>query len=215
VVHLLAMKGLNGCACVASHRIHLCCWVQRMLQLPSIRQTQHQGEIDLPCLCQSVLQGNLKSYELDSVHLYELKGIPGPVGSCVLETIRLGWSLKEIDLPQVQAKEMCPSTFSSSTGPPSLSSASASTPQISAWWGLEISKTFLPGICPAGSMPRATKLLCMAASLSRHWLMFSICPSAWYLLECHHSFFTAVMWQDSVIDEHSPPGALKSSIWWQ
>jgi len=211
VVYLLAMKGWSRCTCVASHGYHLYRQVQRMLWLPSGRQTQHQWEIDLQRLYLSVLWGSLVSYQLSLVHLCELKGHLGLMDSCVLERVRMGCSLAEMDVPCVQANETCPSTFSSSTGP--LLSSSAPILSIAAWCGIRISETFLLVGCPAGNMPCAIKLLHMAASLSKHWLMVSIWPSAWYLLEQCHGFFTTVMWRDLVIDKHSPPGAPKSSMW--
>jgi len=123
VVYLLTIKGWSRCARIASHGYHLYCQVRRMWRLPSGRQTQHQLKIDLLCLYPSVLQGSLVSYELNSVHLCELKGRLGLVDSCTLEKVRMGCSLAEMDIPHVWANEMCPSIFSSSTGPSSLSSA--------------------------------------------------------------------------------------------
>lgn len=62
-------------------------------------------------------------------------------------------------------------------------------------------ETYIPGCGP--NISCAMKLVCAAASLSRHWFVSNICPSTLNLLNHCHNSFTALMCFDSVMDEHT------------
>lgn len=70
----------------------------------------------------------------------------------------------------------------------------------------------LPKQVPS-SMPRDVKSIRAAINLSMRELIMSIWLSASYRFDRRHGFLTAVICFDSVIDEQSPFGAPKFSIW--
>lgn len=62
------------------------------------------------------------------------------------------------------------------------------------------------------SIPCWVKLTCDVASLPRHWLVRSICPSALYRFNRCQGSFTALICCDSVMEEHRPLGAPKAQM---
>jgi len=132
------------------------------------------------------------------------KCLPRVIPSQIHDTLKVqGRSTSIKIISNIPGRDASLTTYvdgSSSTAPSSLSSRSNRIASIPT------------GRSGPSSMLCSVKCRRAPASLSRRWLVTSICPRASNLFERRQGSLTARICFDSVIDEHRPFGAPNSSI---